>query len=136
MWVDGHIPKVSSGALSVSQINTIAIVNAIILDSGNENINVVSLIKQLTDATSNLYKNTISVTNNVNANSEIDLVWDESIPVSLIISELLTNASKHNSINDQSAASIKVNIDGDNKHLDIEIVNNINRRNIKTNGAS
>ncbi len=92
---------------SIAQVNTISVVNDLILDS-KQDIELLKLIKSLLTASSKLfgYQADLEVSNK--SNSRVILAGDEVISISLIFTEILINAFKHHCENIYGQNYIKV----------------------------
>ena len=114
---------------SIAQINTISVVNGLILD-GKEDIEILLLLESLAKAFSQLFNCKIDYNLQCNTKSKVMLTGEEVIAVSLIYSELLINAFKHSRKNssgdeyisvgyvlNQSDVEIKITNTCDNKHV-------------------
>ena len=109
---------------AISQVDTIAIVNSLMMESGRVNISLSRLIELLINATSNLFGYEIDKKNNLE--KEYELCESESIAVSLIISELLINASKYHAVNSLGNDGISVALTKiDKTKVCIQVLNTI-----------
>jgi PAS domain S-box-containing protein len=110
---------------SIAQVNTISVVNGLILD-GKEDIDVVSLFESLVDASSQLFNYQINVTKNIATGVKAMLIGEEVIAVSLIFTELLINAFKHHSENTHGESYISISLDVTEAYTETTIVNTYN----------
>lgn len=107
---------------SIAQINTISIVNGLIMDGKND-VDIVYLLTSLISASSKLFNSDIQFNKQVNSNAVQMLVADEVIAVSLVITELLINALKHHVENKSKQNYICVNAISEIDGVKIDIIN-------------
>ena len=110
---------------SISQINTISVVNGLILD-GKEDVEIGRLLDSLQEASCRLFNYNIQFEQICNTNSKIMLKGEEIIPVSLIYSELLMNAFKYHSENTMGENYINVTVTLNEQNVEIIIKNSCN----------
>ena len=108
---------------SISQVNTIAVVNSLVLEAGDDDIDLCKLVEKLLNASSNLFHRDIEYCNKINSNLNLKIQADETIAMSLIISELLINASKYH--DKESCKSIELSITNASDSVCIKIVNQL-----------
>jgi len=83
---------------SIGQVNTIAIVNNIIMGAEDELVSIQGLIERIVEASTKLFSKNVNVLVEDNAIKDITLWQEETISISLVISELITNAMKHSEV--------------------------------------
>ena len=94
---------------SIAQVNTISIVNGLILD-GKEDVDIVLLLENLIQTSSQLFGCEILFSKDIEIDSKLMLIGEEVIAVSLIFTELLINALKHHAENASGVDYIRVSI--------------------------
>ena len=112
--------------VAIGQVDTIAIVNNLMMDSGRTNINLLRLIKMLINTSSSLFRIEIQMTNALYLGKVYEICEAEAIAVSLIISELMINALKHHASNKLGDDNVSVALyeTGDTQ-VSIQITNTI-----------
>ena len=122
---------------AISQVDTIAIVNTLMMEGARADIRLSKLLERLIYASSNLFRQDIHFHNNLDKQKECELIEDEAIAVSLIISELLINALKHHAMNQQAEDAIKIKLDhGEGAAVIIQIANTISEDRLVDNRES
>lgn len=111
---------------AISQVDTIAIVNNLMMDGGRAEISLDQLLRRLINASSNLFRYEINYVNDLPESKNIELAEDEAISVSLIISELLINALKYHVKNENGEDVVSVTVDyKENVEVIIQISNTV-----------
>lgn len=111
---------------AISQVDTIAIVNTLMMEGARADIKLEQLLERLIYASSNLFRYEIKFQNNLDELKECEVTEDEAISVSLIISELLINALKHHASNAQGEDLVLVQVDnGHQGDVIIQIANSV-----------
>ena len=108
---------------SINQVDTISIVNNLMLDSEHKLINLVELVNRITQASSKLFNEKIKFGIENKELKILELWEEETVAISLIISELITNALKHTSINIDGLNNIQVSINSEGPSVVIYIIN-------------
>ncbi|QMU60540.1 MAG: PAS domain S-box protein [Gammaproteobacteria bacterium] len=111
---------------SINQVDTISIVNNLMIDSAHRLVNVVELIKQITQASSKLFSQEVSFEVLCDDSDHLEFWEEETVAVSLIISELITNAMKHRSSYAVDSDGVRIIIDNEESKLIIQVANKIN----------
>ena len=108
---------------SINQVDTIAIVNNLMIDSEHQLVNLVELVKQVTQASTKLFSQEVSFEVLCEDAEYCELWEEETVAVSLIISELITNAMKHRAKTVSDSDGVRVKIKDDSSGLVVEIAN-------------
>jgi len=108
---------------SINQVDTISIVNNLMIDSEHRLVNVVELVSRITQASSKLFSQEVSFEVLCGDADYIELWEEETVAVSLIISELVTNAMKHRAKDSLDSDGVRIIIRNENKDLAIEVAN-------------
>lgn len=111
---------------SINQVDTISIVNNLMIDSEHRLVNVVELVKQITQASSRLFSQEVSFEVLCDDAEYLELWEEETVAVSLVISELVTNAMKHRAEEAVDSDGMRVIISNQGTNLSIEVANKIN----------
>ena len=122
MNIDAHPELKPALTTSIAQVNTISVVNGLILDD-KEDIEIMKLFDGLAKASSQLFNYTADIEVNRSTQSKIMLVQEEVIPVSLIYSELLINAFKYHHKSLSGDNFIRLQLDLSDEHVNVEISN-------------
>ncbi len=120
--IDAHPELKPILTTSIAQINTISIVNGLIMD-GKDDVDLIYLLTSLIKASSKLFNSDIKFNKNVDNEITQMLVADEVIAVSLVITELLINALKYRVENNRNENYICVSATSNMDGVSIEIVN-------------
>lgn len=108
---------------SINQVDTISIVNNLMIDSKQRLVNIVELVERITQASSKLFSQEVSF-EVLCDNAEHFELWDEeTLPVSLIVSELITNAMKHRAPSAVDSDGVRIIIQNERTKLTIEVAN-------------
>ena len=110
---------------SINQVDTISIVNNLMIDSEHRLVNLVELVKQITQASSKLFSQEVSFEVLCTDSDYIELWEEETVAISLIISELVTNAMKHRADDATDSDGVRIILRDQNDSLEIEIANKI-----------
>ena len=110
---------------SINQVDTISIVNNLMIDSEHRLVNLVELVKRITQASSKLFSQEISFEVLCNDDEYIELWEEETVAVSLIISELVTNAMKHRAVDATDSDGVRIVMRDQDESIVIEIANKI-----------
>jgi PAS domain S-box-containing protein len=110
---------------SINQVDTISIVNNLMIDSKHRLVNIVELISRITQASSRLFAQEVSFEVLCDDADYIELWEEETVAVSLIISELLTNAMKHRAPAAVDSDGVRVTIHNNDLSLIIVVANAI-----------
>jgi PAS domain S-box-containing protein len=108
---------------SINQVDTISIVNNLMIDSEHRLVNVVELIKRITQASSKLFSQEVSFEVLCDDAEYLELWEEETVAVSLIVSELITNAMKHRSPDAIDSDGVRIILRNEASNLTIEIAN-------------
>ncbi len=108
---------------SINQVDTIAIVNNLMIDSERRLVNLIDLVSKITRASSKLFSQEASFEVLCKNKDFIELWEEETIAVSLIISELITNAMKHRTKSIIDSDCVRIKIEDDPLGLAIEVAN-------------
>ena len=108
---------------SINQVDTISIVNNLMMDSEHRLVNLVELVKRITQASSRLFSQEISFEVLCDDVGQLELWEEETVAVSLIISELVTNAMKHRSIDSLDSDDVRVDVVHENSKVEIKVSN-------------
>ena len=106
---------------SIAQVNTISIVNGLIMN-GKDDVELLYLLDNLIEESSKLFNCDIDFNKNTDGVIQL-LVADEIISISLIVTELLINALKYHAENSSKENYIRVNINSTKDGVKIEIIN-------------
>ncbi|MFK8026544.1 MAG: PAS domain S-box protein [Gammaproteobacteria bacterium] len=120
--VDAHPDLKPILTNSIAQINTISIVNGLIMD-GKQDVNVLNLLTNLFDASSKLFNCEIRLKQTSKDQAVQMLVADEVISVSLVITELLINALKHHAQNSNNEDYVSASVEIDDDEVNLSIIN-------------
>lgn len=111
---------------AISQVDTIAIVNNLMMDGGRAQVSLDQLLKRLISASSNLFRCEINYSSSLAENKGVELAEEEAISVSLIISELLINALKYHKKNTLGEDMVSVQVvNGESTEVIIQIANSV-----------
>ena len=110
---------------SINQVDTISIVNNLMIDSEQRLVNVVELIKQVTLASSKLFSQEVSFEVLCEDADYLELWEEETVAVSLIISELITNAMKHRDPAAVDSDGVRIILRDYRNGMQIEVANKI-----------
>ena len=108
---------------SISQVDTISIVNNLMIDSEHRLVNVVELVKRITQASSKLFSQEVSFEVLCDDAEYLELWEEETVAVSLIVSELITNAMKHRAPDAVDSDGVRIIIENEGSNLTIEVAN-------------
>ncbi len=108
---------------SINQVDTISIVNNLMIDSEHRLVNAVELVKKISLASSKLFSQELSFEVLCDNPEHLELWEEETVAVSLIVSELITNAMKHRSLTAIDSDGVRINIQYIGTDLIIEIAN-------------
>jgi len=108
---------------SINQVDTISIVNNLMIDSEHRLVNVVELVKQISQASSRLFSQEISFEVLCDDAEYLELWEEETVAVSLIVSELITNAMKHRDPDANDSDGMRIIINNQDSNLSIEVAN-------------
>lgn len=103
---------------SIGQVNTIAIVNNLMMGTQDESVKIQSLIERIIEASTKLFSKKVHVHVANKSIHELSLWEEETIAVSLVISELITNAMKHSEVAYDGTdiyVQVEVSIDNDQR---------------------
>ena len=113
---------------AISQVDTIAIVNTLMMEGARADIRLSQLLERLIYASSNLFRQDIAFRNNLDKQNVCEVIEDEAISVSLIISELLINALKHHAKNSLAEDIVSTQLDhGDGGVVIVQVANTISK---------
>lgn len=110
---------------SINQVDTISIVNNLMIDSEHRLVNLVELVKQITQASSKLFSQEVSFEVLCDDSEYIELWEEETVAISLIISELVTNAMKHRADDATDSDGVRITLRDHEESIEIEIANKI-----------
>ncbi|MEM7400728.1 MAG: PAS domain S-box protein [Pseudomonadota bacterium] len=110
---------------SINQVDTISIVNNLMIDSEHRLVNLVELVKRITQASSKLFSQEVSFEVLCNDAEYVELWEEETVALSLIISELVTNAMKHRSEDAMNSDDVRVVVRDQGESIEIEIANKV-----------
>ena len=110
---------------SINQVDTISIVNNLMIDSEHRLVNLVQLLQSITQASSKLFSQEVSFEVLCEDADYIEIWEEETVAISLIISELVTNAMKHRSEDAIDSDGVRIVIHDDKENVIIEIANKI-----------
>ena len=108
---------------SINQVDTISIVNNLMIDSEHRLVNLVELVKRITQASTKLFSQEVSFEVLCDDAEYLELWEEETVAVSLIISELITNAMKHRAKSITDSDVIRISIRDDEAGLVVEVAN-------------
>lgn len=108
---------------SINQVDTISIVNNLMIDSEHRLVNVVELIKRITQASSKLFSQEVSFEVLCDDAEYLELWEEETVAVSLVVSELITNAMKHRAPDALDSDGVRIILQNEESNLTIEIAN-------------
>ena len=99
---------------SINQVDTISIVNNLMMDSKYRSVKLIELVKGITQASSRLFSQEISFEVTGDDVEGLELWEEETVAISLIISELITNAMKHfyKEANDEDSVQVAIISEG------------------------
>lgn len=120
--VDAHPELKPILTNSIAQINTISIVNSLIMD-GKQDVNVLTILASLFDASSKLFNCEVHLKQTNKDDAIQMLVADEVISVSLVITELLINALKHHAQNSDHEDYVSASVVIDRNQVELSIIN-------------
>ncbi len=110
--------------IAIGQVDTIAIVNNLMMESGRTNVNLLRLMEMLINASSSLFRMEIQTVNQLRMEKAYEICEAEAIAISLIISELLINALKHHGKNQLGKDSVSVELELiEDDEIGIRIIN-------------
>ena len=112
---------------SINQVDTISIVNNLMIDSEYRLVNLVELVSRITQASSKLFSQEISFEVLCEDSEHLELWEEETVAVSLIISELVTNAMKHRAVEAVDSDGVRVIIKNQNDKVEIVVANIIEK---------
>ena len=115
---------------SINQVDTISIVNNLMIDSEHRLVNVVELIKRITQASSKLFSQEVSFEVLCDDADYLELWEEETVAVSLVVSELITNAMKHRSPDAIDSDGVRIVLQSEGSNLTIEVANIIDNAEI------
>ncbi len=110
---------------SINQVDTISIVNNLMIDSEHKLVNLVELLKRITQASSKLFSQEVSFEVLCDDDEYIELWEEETVAVSLIVSELVTNAMKHRADDATDSDGVRISIRDRGESVVIEIANKV-----------
>ncbi len=108
---------------SINQVDTISIVNNLMIDSEHRLVNVVELIKRITQASSKLFSQEVSFEVLCDDAEYLELWEEETVAVSLVVSELITNAMKHRAPDAVDSDGVRIILNNEDTNLTIEVAN-------------
>jgi two-component sensor histidine kinase len=111
-------------------VDTISIVNNLMIDSEHRLVNVVELIKRITQASSKLFSQEVSFEVLCDDADYLELWEEETVAVSLVVSELITNAMKHRSPDAIDSDGVRIVLQSEGSNLTIEVANIIDNAEI------
>ena len=103
---------------SINQVDTISIVNNLMIDSEHRLVNVVELVKRITQASSKLFSQEVSFEVLCDDAEYLELWEEETVAVSLIVSELITNAMKHRASDAVDSDGVRIIIENEELEFD------------------
>ena len=110
---------------SINQVDTISIVNNLMIDSEHRLVNVVELIKRITQTSSRLFSQEVSFEVLCDDADYLELWEEETVAVSLVISELVTNAMKHRDKEAVDSDGLRIVINNQGSNLVLKVANKI-----------
>ena len=110
---------------SINQVDTISIVNNLMIDSEHRLVNMVELVKRITQTSSRLFSQEVSFEVLCDDAEYLELWEEETVAVSLVISELVTNAMKHRSKEALDSDGVRIVINNKGSNLTIEVANKV-----------
>ena len=110
---------------SINQVDTISIVNNLMIDSEHRLVNVVELVKRITQTSSRLFSQEVSFEVLCDDAEYLELWEEETVAVSLVISELVTNAMKHRAKEAVDSDGVRIVIDNEGSDLTVVVANKI-----------
>ena len=108
---------------SINQVDTISIVNNLMIDSEHRLVNLVELVKRITQASGKLFSQEVSFDVLCEDADYLELWDEETVAVSLIISELITNAMKHRALEAVDPDGVQIIISNSDKDIQITVAN-------------
>ena len=120
---------------SIAQVQTISIVNGLIMD-GKDDVDLLSLLSSLIEASEKLFNSNIQFNKKVDSDVVHMLVADEVISIALTITELLINALKYRVQNNSEENYICVNALSNEDGVNIEIINTCDNVRVDKDSAS
>ena len=108
---------------SINQVDTISIVNGLMIDAEHKLVNLIELVKRITQASSRLFSQDIHFEVETEELKILELWEEETVAVSLIISELITNALKHMSALRPGLENVQVLIKHRGSNIVIHVIN-------------
>ena len=111
---------------SINQVDTISIVNNLMIDSEHRLVNLIELVKRITQASSKLFSQEVSFEVLCDNAEYLELWEEETVAVSLIISELITNAMKHRADDATDSDGVRIVARDQDESIVIDIANKIN----------
>ena len=133
--IDSHPELKPLLTTSIAQIHAISIVNGLIMD-GKDDVDLLGLLASLIEASSKLFHHEIQFNHNSDSDMTQMLVADEVIPVSLVITELLTNALKYTAEISTKENYIRVNAISKEDGVNIEIINTCSNTHVPEDSGS
>ncbi len=126
--LDTHPELKAMLTAAISQVETIAIVNTLMMEGARADIRLVQLLERLICASSNLFRQEIRFRNNLDMRIECEVIEEEAISVSLIISELLINALKHHAVNSLTEDSVSIQLgNGNGNAVIVQVANTVSK---------
>ncbi len=112
---------------SINQVDTISIVNNLMIDSDHRLVNLVDMVQRITQASSKLFSQEVSFEVLCEDADYLELWEEETVAISLIISELITNAMKHRSKDAVDSDGVRIVIRENKENILVEIANKISQ---------